>query len=58
MWWGFGNIVGDEGLYELNPDSADIAARDRIQPGEKWVISDPVEMTGILKKAAIYIGSS
>ena len=57
-WWGFGNIVGNKGLYEWYPDSADIAARDRIPPGEKWVVSDPVEMTRIVKKAAIYMGAS
>ncbi len=57
-WWGFGNIVGNEGLYEWYPDTENIAARDRIPPGEKWVVSDPVEMTRIVKKAAIYMGAS
>ena len=57
-WWGFGNIVGNEGLYEWYPDKADIAARDRIPPGETWVLSDPGEMTRIVKKAALYMGAS
>lgn len=57
-WWGFGNIVGNEGLYEWYPDLTDIAARDRMPPGEKWVVSDPAEMTRIVKKAAIYMGAS
>ena len=26
-WWGFGNIVGNEGLYEWFPDTSEIAAR-------------------------------
>ena len=57
-WWGFGNIVGNEGLYEWYPDTAEIAARDRIPAGEKWVVSDPEQITRIVKKAAIYMGAS
>ena len=57
-WWGFGNIVGNEGLYEWYPDLTDIAAKDRIPPGEKWHVSDPAQMTRIVKKAAIYMGAS
>jgi reductive dehalogenase len=57
-WWGFGNIVGNAGLYEWFPDSAEIEARDRIPAGEKWIVSDPLEMTKIVKKAAIYMGAS
>ena len=57
-WWGFGNIVGNEGLYEWFPDTSEIAARDRIPPGEKWPVSDNEEMTRIVKKAAIYMGAS
>ena len=57
-WWGFGNIVGNAGLYEWFPDSAEIEVRDRIPAGEKWIVSDPLEMTKIVKKAAIYMGAS
>jgi hypothetical protein len=57
-WWGFGNIIGNEGLYKWYPDSTDIAARDRIPSGAQWVVSDPLEMTQIVKKAASYMGAS
>ncbi len=57
-WWGFGNIAGDEGLYEWYPDQAKIAERDRMRLGEKWTVSDPKEMTRIVKKAAVYLGAS
>ncbi|MGD2098094.1 MAG: reductive dehalogenase [Desulfobacterales bacterium] len=57
-WWGFGNIIGNEGLYEWFPDTTDIAARDRLPPGAHWVVSDALEMTRIIKKAAIYMGAS
>ena len=57
-WWGFGNIVGNEGLYEWFPDQSKIAERDRMPPGERWEISNPTEMTRIIKKAAMYMGAS
>jgi reductive dehalogenase len=57
-WWGFGNIVGNDGLYEWYPDLTDIATKDRIPPGAKWDVADPAEMTRIVKKAAIYLGAS
>jgi epoxyqueuosine reductase len=57
-WWGFGNIVGNEGLYEWFPDPSKIAERDRMPLGKKWEVSDPEEMTRILKKAAMYMGAS
>jgi epoxyqueuosine reductase len=57
-WWGFGNIIGNEGLYEWFPDQSEIALRDRIPLGQKWNVSDPREMTQIIKKAAIYMGAS
>ena len=57
-WWGFGNIVGNAGLYEWFPDSAEIEARDRLPAEAKWIVSDPQEMTKIVKKAAIYMGAS
>jgi reductive dehalogenase len=57
-WWGFGNIIGNEGLYKWYPDSTDIAAKDRIPSGAQWVVSDPLEMTQIVKKAASYMGAS
>ena len=57
-WWGFGNIVGNEGLYEWFPDQSKIAERDRMPQGERWDISDPEEMNKIVKKATIYMGAS
>jgi ferredoxin len=57
-WWGFGNMVGDEGLYEWFPSTEEIAKRDRIPAGEKWEVCDPAEMTKIVKKAALYMGAS
>ena len=57
-WWGYGNMVGNEGLYEWFPSKEEIATRDRITPGDKWRVSDPVKMTRIIKKAAIYMGAS
>ena len=57
-WWGFGNIVGNEGLYEWFPDPSKIAERDRIPRGQKWDVSDAIEMTRVIKKAAIYMGAS
>jgi reductive dehalogenase len=57
-WWGFGNIVGDEGLYKWYPEQSKIEERDRIPPGEKWPVSDPEKMSRIMKKAALYMGAS
>jgi reductive dehalogenase len=57
-WWGFGNLVGNEGLYEWYPDQTEIELRDRIPKGEKWNVSDPVEMTRIVKKIAMFLGAS
>jgi reductive dehalogenase len=57
-WWGFGNIVGDEGLYEWFPEKSKMAQRDRMEPGEKWDVSDPSWMSQILKMAAQYMGAS
>ena len=57
-WWGFGNIVGNEGLYEWFPDQSKIAERDRIPLGQRWDVSDPGTITRIIKKAAIYMGAS
>ena len=57
-WWGFGNIVGDEGLYEWFPDPSKIVHRDRLPPGQKWEVTDPDEMTRVVKKAALYMGAS
>ena len=57
-WWGFGNIVGNKGLYEWYPDKTEIAQRDRMPLGGKWAVSDPEEMTRVVKKAAMYMGAS
>jgi epoxyqueuosine reductase len=57
-WWGFGNMVGNEGLYEWFPDQSKITERDRIPLGQKWDVSDPGNITRIIKKAAIYMGAS
>jgi reductive dehalogenase len=57
-WWGFGNIVGNEGLYEWFPDPSKIAERDRIPSGQKWKVSEPEEMTRIVKKVAVFLGAS
>ena len=57
-WWGFGNIVGNEGLYQWYPGKEKIAERDRIPKGLRWVVSDPSKMSRIIKKAATYMGAS
>ena len=57
-WWGFGNMVGNEGLFAWFPDQAERALRDRMEPGGKWEISDPEEMSRNIKKAALYLGAS
>ena len=57
-WWGFGNIVGNEGLYEWYPNREEIAIKDRIPKDAKWQISDPSQITQIIKKAALYMGAS
>jgi len=57
-WWGFGNMAGNEGLYEWFPDRFMIAQRDRIPLKGKWDVSEPGEMTRIVKKAARYMGAS
>jgi epoxyqueuosine reductase len=57
-WWGFGNMVGNEGLYEWDPDPSRISQRDRIPPGDRWPVSDPGKMARIIKKAAGYLGAS
>jgi len=57
-WWGFGNMVGNEGLLAWFPDQAERALRDRMEPGSKWEISDPEEMSRNIKKAAQFLGAS
>jgi len=57
-WWGFGNIAGDEGLFEWYPDQSKIAERDRMPLGEKWDVSDPEEMSRFIKKASLFLGAS
>jgi len=57
-WWGYGNMVGNEGLYEWFPSTEEIAARDRIPAENRWEVSDPLEMTRVIKKAALYMGAS
>lgn len=57
-WWGFGNMVGNEGLYEWHPNKEKIEERDRIPKGVRWSLSDPAKMTRIIKKAALYMGAS
>jgi epoxyqueuosine reductase len=57
-WWGFGNEVGNEGLYTWFPDEAERALRDRMEPDEKWAVRDPEEMSRNIKIAALYIGAS
>jgi epoxyqueuosine reductase len=57
-WWGFGNMVGGEGLYEWFPDQSKIAERDRIPLGQRWNTSDPAKTTRIIKKTALYMGAS
>ncbi len=57
-WWGFGNMVGNEGLFAWFPDEAERALRDRMEPGGKWEITDPEEMSRNIKKAALYLGAS
>jgi epoxyqueuosine reductase len=57
-WWGFGNMVGNEGLFTWFPDQAERALRDRMEPGGKWEISDSEEMSRNIKKAALYLGAS
>jgi reductive dehalogenase len=57
-WWGFGNIVGDQGLYEWFPDRSKMLQRDRLPPGQKWQVENPEEMTRVVKKAALYMGAS
>ena len=57
-WWGFGNMVGNEGLFAWFPDQAERALRDRMEPGGKWAVSDPEEMSRNIKKAALYLGAS
>jgi len=57
-WWGFGNIVGDEGLYKWHPDLTEISQRDRIPPGQKCDVSDTAKMTRLVKLAATYMGAS
>ena len=51
-WWGFGNIVGNRGLYEWHPDQMKIAERDRLPPGNQWQVSDPAEMSAGCAKSA------
>jgi epoxyqueuosine reductase len=57
-WWGFGNIAGNEGLYEWYSDQSKIAERDRMQVGVKWNGSDRQEVTRFMKKAAVFLGAS
>jgi epoxyqueuosine reductase len=53
-----GAFTGNYGLYEWYPDPSKIEKRDRMTPGEKWVVSDPEKMTRDIKKAAKLMGAS
>lgn len=57
-WWGFGNMVGNEGLFTWFPDKSQRPVKDRMATGEKWTVSDPEEMSRNMKKAASYLGAS
>ena len=57
-WWGFGNVVGDKGLYLWHPDPSKAAERDRIRPGSRWPVPDPAAMSRFVKKAAGFLGAS
>jgi ferredoxin len=57
-WWGFGNMVGNEGLFTWFPDEGQRPLRDRMKLEEKWTVSDPEEMSRNIKKAAIFLGAS
>jgi reductive dehalogenase len=57
-WWGFGNMIGDEGLYTWFPDESQRLLRDRMKVGEKWTVSNLEEMSKNIKKAASYLGAS
>jgi reductive dehalogenase len=57
-WWGFGNVAGDEALYKWFPDPSRIVERDRMQPGKRWEVLEPDEMSRFIKKAAGFLGAS
>jgi len=57
-WWGFGNMVGDEGLYKWYSDTKETAIRDRMTPGEKWEFRDQKEAARHIKKSAKFMGAS
>jgi epoxyqueuosine reductase len=57
-WWGYGNMVGNEGLLEWYPDQTERALRDRMEPGSQWEVSNPEEMSRNIKKAATFLGAS
>ena len=57
-WWGFGNMVGNEGLFQWYPDQSERALRDRMEPGKRWEVRDQEEMSRNMKRAAIFLGAS
>lgn len=57
-WWGFGLMVGNEGLLTWFPDQTKRSLRDRMEPGSRWEVSDPEEMSRNIKKAALFLGAS
>jgi reductive dehalogenase len=56
--FGRGNIVGDSGMYEWYPDASKIPLRDRMTPGERWMVSDPERMSREIKWTAKFLGAS
>ena len=57
-WWGFGNMVGNEGLFQWYPDQSERALRDRMEAGKRWEVRDQEEMSRNMKRAAIFLGAS
>lgn len=57
-WWGFGLMVGNEGLLTWFPDETKRTLRDRMEPGSRWEVSDPEEMSRNVKKAGLFMGAS
>ena len=56
-WWGQGNVVGNTGPFKWDIDPTEVQLKTMAQ-GEKWIVSDPEEMSQNIKMAAKYLGAS
>ncbi len=56
--YGQGNYGGNFGLTQWDISWEEIQKRNRLAPGQRYVVSDPVKMTRDVKRVARFLGAS